>query len=166
MIHIYCGNGKGKTTAALGLCLRAKGRGKACLWTSFLKDYNSGEFMGELPFCLEQGQPVSGFVWEMNQTQLGQLSLEHTQRLNKIKNMAPEYQLIVLDEVFGAIQAKVLQSQDVLGFLHSLPPNIEVVLTGQNPPLEFVQLADYVSVIQAQKHPYQTGQTAREGVEF
>ena len=52
LIHIYCGDGKGKTTAAVGLCVRACGRGRKCLWTSFLKDYDSGEFMGTTPFTI------------------------------------------------------------------------------------------------------------------
>ena len=58
LIHIYCGDGKGKTTAAVGLCVRACGRGRKCLWTSFLKDYDSGEFMGTTPFTIYPGEPV------------------------------------------------------------------------------------------------------------
>ena len=76
LIHIYCGDGKGKTTAAVGLCVRAQGRGRKCLWTSFLKDYDSGEFIGQTPFTLYQGEPVRQFVFTMTEEQKQYFSVD------------------------------------------------------------------------------------------
>lgn len=166
MIQIYCGSGKGKTTAALGLCLRASGRGKKCLWTSFLKDYNSGEFLGDLPFALIKGEPVSGFVWNMTDAQKKDLSEEHADRLDRVASCAAQYDVVVLDEVFGAIGCGVLDCGQVLRFIRKLPAGCELIMTGQNPPQQILDTADYISEICPRKHPYEKGICAREGIEF
>ena len=104
LIHIYCGDGKGKTTAAVGLCVRAQGRGRKCLWTSFLKDYDSGEFIGQTPFTLYQGEPVRQFVFTMTEEQKQATANEHTPRLKTVFAKAAQegFDLLVLDEVIAS----------------------------------------------------------------
>ena len=166
MIQIYMGEGKGKTTAALGQCLRARGRNKKCLWTSFLKSYDSGEFLGLMPFDLEKGEPVHGFFFQMSEEQKSKLRNEHSYRLQCVVNRAPQYQVIVLDEILGAIECGILSQHEVVEQLQLLPSECEVILTGRKAPQQLLNMADYVSQIEAIKHPCDRGVAAREGIEY
>ena len=167
LIHIYCGNGKGKTTAALGLCLRAHGRGKKVLWTSFLKDYNSGEFLSDMPFTLYRGVPITVFCWSMTPEEREAAAEEHARRLEALFQIARDesYDLLVLDEAVGAVEAGFLRVQRLLALLRDKPERLEVVLTGRNPPPELIDAADYVSEMRVVKHPYKQGVGARRGIE-
>ncbi len=167
LIHIYCGNGKGKTTAALGLCLRAHGRGKRALWTSFLKDYNSGEFLSDTPFTLYRGVPVTKFCWSMTPEERETAKKEHSERLEALFEIARDeaYDLLVLDEAIGAAEAGLLRTDRLLALLKAKPERLEVVLTGRNPAPELIDAADYVSEMRVIKHPYQQGVGARRGIE-
>ncbi|NCB52724.1 MAG: cob(I)yrinic acid a,c-diamide adenosyltransferase [Clostridia bacterium] len=168
LIEIYCGEGKGKTTAALGLCLRARGRGANILWTSFLKDYDSGEFLGDMPFDLFKGEPVRTFFWLMTPEEKGRLKLEHCRRLQQVFREAcsGHYDILVLDEVLGALQNGSLDLQILLDELKSKTKTLEVVMTGRCAPQALKAAADYISCIQAEKHPFQKGTAARIGIEI
>ncbi len=168
-IHAYTGDGKGKTTAALGLCLRAYGRGRAVLWTSFLKDYNSGEFFGTPPFTLYPGVPMPGFFPNLPPDVQQQVRDEHQTRLRALFAQAAEQNiaLLVLDEVLGALSLGIVPLDLLQNLLQTRPDTLEVVLTGRDLPPELAALCDYISVITAQKHPYDTtGLTARVGIEY
>ena len=168
LIHIYCGNGKGKTTCAAGLCLRASGRGKKCLWTSFLKDYDSGEFMyPSLPFDLFMGREVNKFVFLMSDEEKKELSAEHSTRLKEVFERAERegYDLLVLDEIIATVNLGLVPVDDLVSLLKNKPDHLEVVLTGRDPKPELVELADYVSEIFAKKHPYESGIASRTGIE-
>ena len=167
LIHIYCGDGKGKTTAAVGLCVRASGRGKKCLWTSFLKDYDSGEFLGKPPFNLYLGEPVQQFVFTMSEEQKKAVAEEHTNRLRDVFQKASDegYDLLVLDESIASCNLNLIPVQRLVQLLREKPSRLEVVLTGRDPASELVELAHYVSEIHPVKHPYDTGIPSREGIE-
>ena len=148
LIHIYCGDGKGKTTAAVGLAVRCAGRGNKVLLVQFLKSRDSGELYS-------------------NEEEKHALLIEHNkmfeQVLAKIKNGG--YSLLILDEVIGALNAKVFEMPKLIEFLRHKPENLEVVLTGRNPSPELVEIADYVSEMRKVKHPMDKGIMAREGIE-
>ncbi len=170
LIHIYCGDGKGKTTAAVGLAVRCAGRGNKVLLVQFLKSRDSGELysLAKLPDIeVMRGKESKKFTFQMNEEEKHALLIEHNkmfeQVLAKIKNGG--YSLLILDEVIGALNAKVFEMPKLIEFLRHKPENLEVVLTGRNPALELVEIADYVSEMRKVKHPMDKGIMAREGIE-
>lgn len=170
LIHIYCGDGKGKTTAAVGLAVRCAGRGNKVLMVQFLKSRDSGELysLAKLPDIeVMRGKESKKFTFQMNEEEKHALLIEHNkmfeQVLAKIKNGG--YSLLILDEVIGALNAKVFEMPKLIEFLRHKPENLEVVLTGRNPAPELVEIADYVSEIRKVKHPMDKGIMAREGIE-
>jgi hypothetical protein len=170
LIHIYCGDGKGKTTAAVGLAVRCAGRGNKVLLVQFLKSRDSGELysLAKLPDIeVMRGKESKKFTFQMNEEEKHALLIEHNkmfeQVLAKIKNGG--YSLLILDEVIGALNAKVFEMPKLIEFLRHKPENLEVVLTGRNPASELVEIADYVSEMRKVKHPMDKGIMAREGIE-
>lgn len=170
LIHIYCGDGKGKTTAAVGLAVRCAGRGNKVLLVQFLKSRDSGELysLAKLPDIeVMRGKESKKFTFQMNEEEKHALLIEHKkmfeQVLAKIKNGG--YSLLILDEVIGALNAKVFEMPKLIEFLRHKPENLEVVLTGRNPAPELVEIADYVSEMRKVKHPMDKGIMAREGIE-
>lgn len=170
LIHIYCGDGKGKTTAAVGLAVRCAGRGNKVLLVQFLKSRDSGELysLAKLPDIeVMRGKESKKFTFQMNEEEKHILLIEHNkmfeQVLEKIKNGG--YSLLILDEVIGALNAKVFEMPKLIEFLRHKPENLEVVLTGRNPAPELVEIADYVSEMRKVKHPMDKGIMAREGIE-
>mgnify|MGYP001099115567 FL=1 len=170
LIHIYCGGGKGKTTAAVGLAVRCAGRGNKVLLVQFLKSRDSGELysLAKLPDIeVMRGKESKKFTFQMNEEEKHALLIEHNkmfeQVLAKIKNGG--YSLLILDEVIGALNAKVFEMPKLIEFLRHKPENLEVVLTGRNPAPELVEIADYVSEMRKVKHPMDKGIMAREGIE-
>lgn len=170
LIHIYCGDGKGKTTAAVGLAVRCAGRGNKVLLVQFLKSRDSGELysLAKLPDIeVMRGKESKKFTFQMNEEEKHALLIEHNkmfeQVLAKIKNSG--YSLLILDEVIGALNAKVFEMPKLIEFLRHKPENLEVVLTGRNPAPELVEIADYVSEMRKVKHPMDKGIMAREGIE-
>ena len=170
LIHIYCGDGKGKTTAAVGLAVRCAGRGNKVLLVQFLKSRDSGELysLAKLPDIeVMRGKESKKFTFQMNEEEKHALLIENNkmfeQVLAKIKNGG--YSLLILDEVIGALNAKVFEMPKLIEFLRHKPENLEVVLTGRNPAPELVEIADYVSEMRKVKHPMDKGIMAREGIE-
>lgn len=170
LIHIYCGDGKGKTTAAVGLAVRCAGRGNKVLLVQFLKSRDSGELysLAKLPDIeVIRGKESKKFTFQMNEEEKHALLIEHNkmfeQVLAKIKNGG--YSLLILDEIIGALNAKVFEMPKLIEFLRHKPENLEVVLTGRNPAPELVEIADYVSEMRKVKHPMDKGIMAREGIE-
>lgn len=170
LIHIYCGDGKGKTTASVGLAVRCAGRGNKVLLVQFLKSRGSGELhsLAKLPEIeVMRGKESKKFTFQMNEEEKKALLNEHNkmfeQVLAKIKDGG--YSLLILDEVIGALNAKVFEMSKLIEFLRHKPENLEVVLTGRNPAPELVEIADYVSEMKKIKHPMDKGIMAREGIE-
>jgi len=168
MVHVYCGDGKGKTTAALGLAMRASGRGRRVLWTSFLKDYESGEFLGSMPFALFPGEPVAKFVFEMTREEQNSVAAEHRSRLMRAFELAAEggFDMLVLDEGITACTLGLVGVDLIVSSLKKRPHKLEVVLTGRDPDPRIIEAADYVSRIEVVKHPFSRGVAAREGIEI
>lgn len=170
MIHVYCGDGKGKTTAALGLAVRCAGHGNKVLFVQFLKAWRTGELKSlELFPNIEvlRAKETSKFTFQMNEEEKAQVMQNHMVLFEAVKNkcVAEKIDLLVLDEVVGACDRGVFDKEALIDFLKNKPQELEVVMTGRNPFAEMVELADYVSEICKRKHPKDRGIMARTGVE-
>lgn len=169
LVHIYCGDGKGKTTAAMGLCLRALGRGLRVGVCQFLKDGSSGEIAALRGFenvCLFPAQPLVKFVFAMNEGEKAEAAAYCSRLLKLAEEKAPELDLLLLDEACAAVETGLVAEEALLAFLRSRPARLELVLTGRSPSPALLESADYVSEIRAVRHPYDSGVGAREGIEF
>jgi cob(I)alamin adenosyltransferase len=167
MIHVITGDGKGKTTAALGIGMRAVGRGLKVCMVQFMKGYEYGEIAAakELEgfdiFQFGRAEFVNKENPEQVDIQEAVKALEHAKKVVS----SGKYDIVILDEVNVALDFKLIGLEDVLGLAKGKPKNIELVLTGRNAGQELVELADYVSEVREIKHPYRKGIGARKGIE-
>ena len=169
LIHIYCGDGKGKTTAAIGLAVRAAGAGKKVVFTQFFKDGSSSEIkvlQGVENIQILHCNTVRGFWKRMTDAQKARASADYTQLLSDVARLAMDADLLVLDEIISACNHGTVTEVAVADFLRSKPERLEVVLTGRDPSECLLRLADYVTQMQKIKHPYDRGIAARKGIEF
>lgn len=171
LVHIYTGNGKGKTTAAIGLGIRACGRGFRVLMVQFLKGADTGEIHTlkklEPEFTLYRGTEIGKFTWNMNTEELAQTAQIQKEILKYAVGAANSgnWDMLILDEAMGALATGMVQLQDVKELIENKPVSLELVLTGRDAPAELVALADYVSEIRAVRHPMEKGVSARIGIE-
>lgn len=169
LVQVYTGTGKGKTTASLGLALRASGKGHRCIVIQFMKGqikYGELAAIDNLPTVeIEQyGRP--DFVDRENPAQVDiDLAEEGFERAKEVIN-GGEYDLVVLDEMNMALDFNLLKEKPVLEMIKNRPPHVEVVLTGRNASPAIIDLADLVTVMAEVKHPYMVGVEGREGIEF
>ena len=167
MIHIYTGDGKGKTTAACGLALRAAGCGKNVLVVQFLKDGTSGEICAFENFknITVMSSKTKGFLWEMTDAEKKETKELHEKLFGTAVEWAKDFDVVIFDEILGAISAGMIDEMAVFEFLktNSEP---EIVLTGRGASEELIALADYVSEIKCVKHPMEKGTPARQGIEY
>lgn len=169
MIQLYYGEGKGKTTAAFGQALRAAGRGRRVIIAQFLKSEDSGErrSMELVPHVLLLPLPEQlPFVFQMDVIQRAEYEEFAARLLRDAALLAERDSVVVLDEVLGAIETDILPLEAVLDCLKELPQGCEVVLTGRKAPPELLDKADYITRFQAERHPYDKGVQAREGIEY
>ncbi len=167
-IHIYTGNGKGKTTAALGLGLRATGAGLKVYMIQFMKsgEYSELKAIKQIKnFTMIQFGRKS-FVSKKNpdkvDIELAQRGLIHAKEILRKR----EYDVVILDEINVAIDFNLISLKDVLKLLKEKPEDVELVLTGRYAPAELIEQADLVSEILEIKHPYANGASARRGIDF
>jgi len=172
MIHVYYGNGKGKTTAAVGLAVRAAGRGIPVLFSQFMKDGTSGEVKvleGIEGISVQAPKSFYGFFSKMNDGQKSEMTLEYEAELASVRQFAKENSrgcLVVLDEVLHAVKYGLVSEDALCDFLSGISDGTEVVLTGAEPSERIRNLADYVTMMKKDKHPFDLGVMAREGVEY
>jgi len=171
-VHIYTGDGKGKTTAAVGLALRACGRGKRVLFYQFLKCEPSGEELAlagtNLPFTVRRAEGHVRFSWQMTAAERAEACARQGRHLAQARGelAAGMCDLMVLDEIVCAVENDFLPLADLEQFVRERPEGTELLLTGAGAGQRILALGDYVSVISKQKHPFDTGVAAREGIEF
>lgn len=168
MIHLYHGDGKGKTTAAMGLALRMAGRNRSVVIAQFLKSSDSGErsALALIPqvTLLEIPQSIK-FSFQLSPQERLEEQVRYKALLEQLCTFCtPTTGLVVLDEVCDAVNAGLLPLEALLTFLRNT--QAEVVLTGRNPDPQLVALADYITCFEKQRHPYDKGCPARSGVEF
>ena len=171
LIHIYCGDGKGKTSAATGLAVRAAGCGKQVLFARFLKNEESGELeiLDRIPeihvIHLEKSYGFYRTLTEKEQAEVRQMyeALWHDIVRRAETDM---YDVLVMDEFMAAYNYGLIGHDAAFAFLREKPERLEVVLTGRDPDEDLVELADYVSEIRKVKHPFDRGIRARRGIEY
>lgn len=169
MVQVYTGDGKGKTTAAIGQAIRALGHGHKVLMIQFMKgDPNYGEVkflkkvknfklvQSGLPTFVKKGQPTED---DLKMAEAGLKLAEKFITTNK-------YQMIILDEINIAIDYGLIDLARVLTLIKKCPANTELVLTGRYAPKEIIELADLVSEVKEIKHPYQKGIVSRKGIDY
>lgn len=172
MLHLYHGDGKGKTTAGFGMALRQLSYGKRIAVVQFLKDGNSGEmnFLRQLPHTeLIQlyAQPLpKHFFIQMSKEEREQTKQQQQQLWEQAAESMKTADYVLLDELLDAVGSKLIEHDAVVALLRQKKEEIEIVLTGRNPSAALLELADYVTEMNAVKHPFQKGIAAREGVEY
>jgi cob(I)alamin adenosyltransferase len=170
MIHIYTGDGKGKTTAALGLALRAAGRGKKVVIVQFMKGSDTGELhsLAQLGIPVLRNRRDYGFFSQISEPEREKIISENNENLNEALNLNPPWELLILDEAliaytWGALNRGII---DELVQHEAHNPERDLVLTGRNADPGLLASADYVSELRKIKHPYDSGIKAREGIEY
>jgi cob(I)alamin adenosyltransferase len=168
MVHVITGDGKGKTTSALGMSLRGVGRGLRVCIVQFMKGYDYGEII------------AAGTIENLDIKQFGRAefvnknmpeNVDVQEAVNALKYardvlQSGKYDILILDEVNVAIDFNLIELDSVIELVKERPENMELVLTGRNAPKELIEVADYVSEVREVKHPFQKGVQARKGIEF
>lgn len=166
-IHIYTGNGKGKTTAAFGLAMRAAGRGKKVCIIQFMKpDKGYGEQISARKLGIEVYPfGTNRFVSKKNPAK-EDIERAHMALEFAAEKMKEGYDLLILDEVNVAVDFNLISLDDVLSLVNELPEKTELVLTGRYAKDEMIERADLVTEMREVKHYYRKGVIAREGIEY
>lgn len=165
MLHLYWGNGKGKTTAAMGLALRALGHGRRVAIVQFLKDGTSGEIAPlRAAGAAVYACPNAKFTWLMDEADKAAAREASARALGQA--LAEPFDLLVLDEACAALKSGILDEALLRRAVAFAKNGREVVLTGRDPAPWLQDAADYSTEMRAHRHPYADGVAAREGVEY
>lgn len=167
-IHLYTGNGKGKTTAALGLALRAMGAGKKVFIGQFVKGMLYSEIVAIsqfLPNITLKQYGLACFIMNEPTQKDTEAAREGLMEVSQIISSG-QYDMVVLDEICIALYYKLFSINEVVAILHSKPANMEIVLTGRYAPVELIAIADLITEMVEVKHYFQRGVKARLGVEY
>ncbi len=169
LVQVYTGDGKGKTTAALGLVLRAVGKGHSAFIIQFMKgkiNYGELESCGELTNTEIEQYGRADFVDKENPAQVDiNFAEEGFQRAKEVISSG-DYDIVVLDEMNITLDYELLDKEKVIEAIEDRPEHVEGVLTGRYAPSSIIDAADLVSVISEVKHPFRDGIEAREGIEY
>ncbi len=169
LIHIYHGNGKGKTTASLGLALRMAGDDKKVIFSQFLKCGDSSEIkvLKELKnvtfLCCPKPH---GFYITLSEEEKEEVKRDSFKLFEKIKKEAKNASLIVMDEILDAITLGLIEEKSLTDYLKEQKEFSEIVLTGRNPSDNLREVADYITNMEKEKHPFDNGYPARKGIEY
>ncbi len=169
LIHLYYGDGKGKTTAALGLSMRCAGRNGRILFAQFLKTRKTGELapLQTLGITVLRSRGIGKFTFEMTPQELTAAKAEQARLFHAVVNgcLTSSFDMLVMDEIVTACHLGLFDENMLTDFLHAKPRTLEVIMTGRNPSPSLIQIADYASEIQKRKHPFDRGIPSRLGIE-
>jgi len=173
LLQIYTGEGKGKTSAAIGQAIRARGRGLRILFVQFLK---GKEGSGEIPLLQGLGIKVISkgekdgwfFPDRLKEEEKKKIRLEWTHFLDEISRgvIEEKYDLVILDEINVALYYGLIDKNKLIDFIRKKPTSLEIILTGRHASPELIELAHLVSEIKSIKHPFDAGMKARRGIEY
>jgi cob(I)alamin adenosyltransferase len=171
LLMVNTGNGKGKTTAALGLLMRAAGRGLKCCMIQFMKSKNDryGEHESAEKLGIEVHTMGDGFTWDTQNQEQDIKTSRETWALCVEKLRSGEYDLLVFDEIVYVLDYGFLPVDEVLAEVkkaREAQPHLHIVMTGRNAPKELIEAADLVTEMGEIKHPFYAGIYAQQGVEF
>jgi cob(I)alamin adenosyltransferase len=171
-VQIYTGDGKGKTTAAIGQGVRAAGGGLKVYMVQFLKGRDTGELHSlkklEPDFKVFRFEKQRKFFWELNEQEKLELKKEIETAFEFCKDVFKnrECDMLILDEIMGVLHNKLLSIEEVVDFIKSKPEDMELILTGRNVPQEIMEIADLATEMKEIKHYFNAGVPARKGIEF
>ncbi len=169
LTHYYYGDGKGKTSAAMGLALRTAGHGLRVMIVQFFKTGNSGEVavLKHLPgVTVVYGQSGKGFSHTMSDAQKKETTAIHDANLRQAIDAADDLDVLILDEAMDAYQLGYLDKAPFDALMRNKPPHLELVITGHQSDEWLCRNADYVTRFVKEKHPFDSGVTARKGIEI
>ncbi|AHM57026.1 Cob(I)yrinic acid a,c-diamide adenosyltransferase CobO [Peptoclostridium acidaminophilum DSM 3953] len=171
LIQIYTGDGKGKTTAAIGQGIRACGRGCRVIMVQFLKTSDSGELeiIKKIDgFDVFRFQTQEGFYWNLDEAGRSRVEAETKAALEFAERVMADKKcdILILDEILGALSNGLVKLDSLIRLLGNKPEGMEVVLTGRGAPEELIEKADLVTQMQKVKHPLDKGIGARRGIEY
>jgi cob(I)alamin adenosyltransferase len=171
LLMVNTGDGKGKTTAALGLLMRAAGRGLKCCLIQFMKSKNDryGEHEAADKLGIEVHTMGDGFTWDTKDPAQDIKTSEETWALCLEKMRSKEYELLVFDELVYVLDYKFLDVNKVLQEIKEVradQPHLHIVVTGRNAPPELIEAADLMTEMKEIKHPFHAGIFAQQGIEF
>lgn len=170
-IQIYTGDGKGKTTCAVGLAVRAAGNGYKVNFVQFMKSWQTGELK-----ILENIQGVSiyrfatpkDFTWNLTEEEKKELIKSIEKGFENVKSliMSNSCDMLIIDELVGVLSQGYLDEVKVIEVLQNKPEHMEIILTGRNASVKLIEVADLVTEMKEMKHYYSKGVVARKGIEF
>ena len=171
LIHLYTGEGKGKTTAAIGLSVRAAGAGKKVVFVQFMKGRDTSELgiLKSIPnIRVVRSSKNLGWFKKDDPDSIAAFTELHNGLLDEIEGYVygGDCDLLVMDEVTYPVNYGIIDVERINKLIDSKPPFLELVLTGRNAPELFVQKADYITDMHKEKHPYDQGIQARRGIEY
>jgi cob(I)alamin adenosyltransferase len=171
LLMVNTGDGKGKTTCALGLMMRAAGRGMNCCMIQFMKSKTDryGEHESAEALGIEVHTMGDGFTWDTNNPEQDVKTSRETWALCVEKMRSEEYDLLVFDELVYVLDYKFLPVEEVISEIKSIrekQPHLHLVLTGRNAPKVLIDAADLVTEMKEVKHPFNAGIYAQQGIEF
>jgi cob(I)alamin adenosyltransferase len=171
LLMVNTGDGKGKTTAAIGLMVRAAGRGLKCCMVQFMKSktdrYGEHESLEKLD--IEVHTMGAGFTWDTKDNALDIATSRETWDLCVAKLRSEEYDVLVFDELVYVLDYKFLDTGEVLDEISKVratQPHLHILVTGRNAPPELIEAADLVTEMKEIKHPFHAGIYAQQGIEF
>ena len=171
-VQVYTGDGKGKTTAALGLGLRAAGRGLKVLMIQFLKGTDSGELEAVKrlapDFHIIRFAETKKFFWELTDDEKARLKNKTRQEMQNLEEYLKDNycHVLILDEIMAAIHGDLVRVEQVCRIIDQKPKGMELVLTGRNVPDEIAERADLITEMKKIKHYMDKGVPARTGIEY
>jgi cob(I)alamin adenosyltransferase len=171
LLMVHTGNGKGKTTCALGLMMRAAGRGLKCCMIQFMKSRNDryGEHESAEKLGIEVHTMGDGFTWDTKNPEQDRATARATWELCVEKLRSGDYDLLVFDELVYVLSYEFLPPDEVLEELRSIraaQPALHIVVTGRDAPAALIEAADLVTEMTEIKHPFTAGIRAQQGIEF
>lgn len=171
LLMVHTGNGKGKTTCALGLMMRAAGRGLNCCMIQFMKSRHDryGEHVSAEKLGIEVHTMGDGFTWDTKNPEQDRATARATWELCVEKMRSGDYDLLVFDELVYVLSYDMLPVAEVLEEIRSIraaQPALHIVVTGRDAPATLIEAADLVTEMTEIKHPFQAGIKAQQGIEF
>jgi len=168
LIQVYTGDGKGKTTAALGLALRAAGRNMKVLIVQFMKKWDYGELHSVelIPNIILVTFGTKDFVYKGKAKKIDYEEAEKAFSFGAEGMQSGDYDIVIFDELNMALYYELLDLKEVVQEIKGKPDNVEVVITGRRAPQEIIEIADLVTEMREVKHPYQKEIEARRGIEY
>jgi cob(I)alamin adenosyltransferase len=171
LLMVNTGDGKGKTTASIGLMVRAAGRGLKCCMIQFMKSKTDryGEHEALEKLGIEVHTMGAGFTWDTKDKDLDIATSRETWELCVAKMRSGEYELLVFDEIVYVLDYQFLDLSEVLAEIKAIrekQPHLHIVMSGRNAPQELIDAADLVTEMKEIKHPFHAGIYAQQGIEF